>query len=74
MYTLRYLEMKSTLVTLEEGVGGEVNIMLRDICGHVYRLCSIYKGKLHLPRFNTEVAKQMGLELDGDHRPVFVVE
>lgn len=59
-----------TLVTLEESMKGQVDIVLQDSDGHTYRVLAIGDGKLHLPRFNTEVAKQMGLKLDGDARPV----
>lgn len=62
--------VEATLITLEEGLKGQVDIILHDADGHAYRVLAIGDGKLHLPRFNTEAAKQMGLKLDADHRPV----
>ena len=59
-----------TLVTLEGGLGGQVRVIVHDTCGQEFRLLIIEDGKLRLPRFNMEVAKKMGLKLDGNARPV----
>lgn len=59
-----------TLVTLEENLKGQVDIILQDSNGSTYRVLAIGSGKLWLPRFNTEIAKQLGLKLDGDARPI----
>lgn len=54
------------LVTLSDEMNGQVDIKVRDLDGHDYRVASFYAGKLHLFKFNTVVAKNIGLELDAN--------
>ncbi len=53
------------LVTLSEDTPGQVDIWLQSPDGRKYRLLAISGGKLHLSRFGTQTAKQLGLKLDG---------
>lgn len=61
-----------TLVTLEESLKGQVDIMARDIDGCDYRVAAIGDGKLHLFKMNTAVAENIGLELDANRYPIIV--
>ena len=58
-------------ISLEEGgVKGQVDIMVSAPDGATYRVAALGYGKLHLFRFNTEIAKEIGLELDADAYPI----
>lgn len=52
------------LVTLGEYPNGRVQIMVETPDEGPYCVAVLCDGKLRLPRFNTESAKQMGLKLD----------
>jgi len=59
-----------TLVTLAEGIRGQVDILVHDIDGIDYRIAAIGDGKLHLFVIDTAVAKNLGLQLDSNRYPI----
>lgn len=61
------------LVTLGKDIPGQVDIWLQNFDGRRYRVLAMGNGKLHLPQFDTEVAKLLGLKLNGDARPVITL-
>ncbi|KKL86272.1 hypothetical protein LCGC14_1946360 [marine sediment metagenome] len=61
-------------VRMQDGHEGQVDIWLEEPNGRCHPLITINNdGTLRLPRFNTVVAKQVGLKLTGDARPVISI-
>lgn len=61
---------KSTVITLEEGLKGQVDIMGVAPDGTNCRLAAFGNGKLHLFRFSPHIAKSFGLHLDASNYPI----
>jgi len=58
-----------TLVTLEESLEGQVDIMAHALDGESYRIAAIGDGKLHLFKMDVAVAERVGLVLDDGRYP-----
>lgn len=58
-------EPNPTLVTLEEALRGQVDIMLGTPNQNPCRIAAIGDGKLHLFKMSPSVAQTFGIQLDG---------
>jgi len=72
-FTIQSPSAQPTLITLEEDMPGQVDIMVHFINGESCRLAAIGDGKLHLFRMSHLVATAVGIELDSSGYPIITL-
>lgn len=60
----------ASVISLNETGEDQVAIMVSAPDGQSYRVAAFSHGKLHLFRFNTVIADEIGLKLDSEQYPV----
>lgn len=58
--------IKATVITLEEDLKGQVDIMAQAPNGISCRIAAFGNGRLHLFRISLQVAESLGLKLDAE--------